>query len=143
MGVIVVGVDGSEPATQAALAAARLAAALGSELRVVSAYGKLEVERVEDDQELVFSTAEDASSVADETISRLRAAYPQLVASAQAASGKPADALLAVAEQADAELIVVGNKRVQGVSRILGSIATDIARKAQCDLYIVHTHARR
>ena len=40
MGVIIVGVDGSEPSAQAALAAARLASALGSELRVICAYGR-------------------------------------------------------------------------------------------------------
>ena len=42
----------------------------------------------------------------------------------------------------DADMIVVGNKRVQGAARILGSIASEVARKAQCDLHIVYTHAR-
>lgn len=143
MGVIIVGVDGSEPAAQAALTAARLAAALGSELRVVCGYGKFEVERIEDDADLSFSTAESAAEVGEETVRRLRAVYPGVDATVQATGGKPADALLAVAEQTDAELIVVGNKRVQGASRILGSIATEVARKASCDLYIAHTHTRR
>jgi nucleotide-binding universal stress UspA family protein len=143
MGVIVVGVDGSEPATQAALTAARLASALGAQLRVVSAYGKLEVERVEDDRDLTFSTAEDARLVGERTTARIRDLHPDIEVVSQAASGKPAEALLSVAEAVDAELIVVGNKRVQGATRILGSIAAEIARKAPCDLYIAHTHARR
>lgn len=143
MGVIVVGVDGSEPATQAALTAARLAVALGSELRVVCAYGNYEVERVQDDRDLVFTTVEPATEVAEQTIGRLRNVYPNLSVSAQAAGGKPADALLEVAASADADMIVVGNKRVQGAVRILGSIASEVARKAQCDLYIAYTHARR
>jgi nucleotide-binding universal stress UspA family protein len=143
MGVIVVGVDGSEPAAQAALAAGRLARALGSELRVVCAYGNYEVERVQDDRDLVFTTVEPANEVAEQTIGRLKNVYPDLSVTAQAAGGKPADALLEVAEEVDAELIVVGNKRVQGASRILGSVATEVARKAQCDLYIAYTHARK
>ncbi|UDY25186.1 universal stress protein [Nocardioides sp. Kera G14] len=143
MGVIVVGVDGSEPATQAALTAARLAVGLGSELRVVCAYGDYEVERVRDDRDLVFTSVEPATEVAEQTIGRLRNAYPSLTASAQAAGGKPAEALLEVAASVDAEMIVVGNKRVQGAARILGSIATEVARKAQCDLHIAYTYARR
>jgi len=143
MGVIIVGVDGTEPAAQAALTAARLAAALGSELRVVCGYGKFEVEQVADDQELNVSTAESAVIVGEQAVRRLKAVYPEVNATVQASGGKPADALLAVAEQVDAELIVVGNKRVQGASRILGSIATELARKTQCDLYVAYTHARK
>ncbi|MGZ4452532.1 MAG: universal stress protein [Nocardioides sp.] len=142
MGVIVVGVDGSEPAAQAALAAARLAVALDAELRVVCAYGNYEVERITEDRDLVFTTVEPATEVAEQTIARLLNVYPNLDVSAQAAGGKPADALLEVATSVDADMIVVGNKRVQGASRILGSIATEVARKAQCDLHIVYTHAR-
>src|SRR5690606_28369663 len=44
----------------------------------------------------------------------------------------------------DASLIVVGNKRVQGVAgRVLGSIARDVAAHASCDVYIAHTHTRK
>jgi nucleotide-binding universal stress UspA family protein len=143
MGVIVVGVDGSEPAAQAALTAARLASALGAELRVMSAYGRFEVERIQDDRELSFSTAEDAHLVSDRVVARIRALHPEIEIASQAAAGKPAEALLSVAETVDAELIVVGNKRVQGATRILGSIASEIARKAPCDVYVAHTHARR
>jgi len=142
MGVIIVGVDGSDTATQAALTAARLAAGLGSELRVVSAYGKFEVETVGDDEELTFSTASEARSVAEGIIEKIRAAHPGLEVSAQAAGGKPAVALLSVAASTDAEMIVVGNKRVQGAARLLGSVATDVARKAPCDVYVAHTHDR-
>lgn len=143
MDVIVVGVDGSEPAAQAALTAARLAAALGSELRVVCAYGNYEVERVHEGGDDVFTTVEPASEVAEQTVGRLRNVYPDLSISAQVADGKPADALVEVAASVDADMIVVGNRRVQGAARILGSIASEVARKAPCDLHIAYTHARR
>ena len=40
----------------------------------------------------------------------------------------------------DASMIVVGNKRVQGAARVLGSIAGDVAKRAPCNVLIVHTH---
>jgi len=46
------------------------------------------------------------------------------------------------AESLGADLIVVGNKRVQGLGRILGSIAEDVAHHSTCDVYIAHTHQR-
>ena len=36
-------------------------------------------------------------------------------------------------------MIVVGNRRVQGATRVLGSIANDVARQAPCNVLIVHT----
>ena len=51
----------------------------------------------------------------------------------------PASALCDEAERLDASIIVVGNKRVQGISRVLGSIAGGVAKMAPCDVYIVHT----
>lgn len=46
------------------------------------------------------------------------------------------------AEELDAEIIVIGNKRVQGIARILGSIARDVAAHAPCDVYVAHTHSK-
>ena len=153
MGVIIVGVDGSEPSAQAALAAARLASALGSALRVICAFGRSE-ERTADGRgseygEWAFggrtldaSGLSGATRVAEGAIARIRAFYPRLEVSAHAVSGRPAAALLQAAEQFDAELIVVGNKNVQGASRILGSVAKEVAKRARCDLYVAHTTPR-
>ena len=132
--------DGNESAAQAS---ARLASSVGSELRQVSAYGKFGVTRIEGDDELISSTVEEAQANTEQVAIRIYAVHPDVAIVSHAASGKPAVALLAVAAMVDAELIVVGNKRVQGASRILGSIATEVAREAPCDLCIAHTHARR
>ena len=56
-----------------------------------------------------------------------------------AAHGKPAEALVEEAKRRNAELIVVGNRRVQGIGRILGSVARSVAQHAPCDVYIVKT----
>jgi nucleotide-binding universal stress UspA family protein len=141
--IVVTGVDGSDTANRAAMAAGRLAAALGIELHAICAYerGEVEVVHVGSD-EFELSTQASAQTVVDDVARALGASYPSLSITGVAMPGKPAEVLVSYAEKEAAEIIVVGNKRVQGVSRILGSIATDVAHKAPCDVYIAHTHER-
>jgi len=61
-------------------------------------------------------------------------------ATGHAREGDPADAILDVAEETGADLIVVGNKGMTGVSRfLLGSVPNKIAHHAPCDVLIVRT----
>jgi nucleotide-binding universal stress UspA family protein len=54
--------------------------------------------------------------------------------------GEPADALLAVAEETDADLLIIGNRGMSGVRRyLLGNVADRVAHHAPCSVYIVHT----
>ena len=53
--------------------------------------------------------------------------------------GSPAKALVSEAERREADLIVVGNVRMQGVGRVLGSVGADVLRQAPCDVLIVKT----
>jgi nucleotide-binding universal stress UspA family protein len=139
---IVTGVDGSETADTAALVAARLADALGAELHVVSAYRRYQVEHFEGGTiDVAISTKEQAQSVVDKSTRRLRKVFPEVTVHTKTKRGKPAEVLVHHAEEIDAHLIVVGNKRVQGVGRILGSIARDVTALAPCDVYVAHTHA--
>ncbi|WP_281445477.1 universal stress protein, partial [Paenarthrobacter nicotinovorans] len=48
-------------------------------------------------------------------------------------------ALVNEAEMQDARLIVVGNRRMQGLGRVLGSVANTVAHTAPCDVYIAKT----
>lgn len=138
-GPIVVGVDGSDTASKAAAHAAQLATALGAELHVVCAYGRDEVIEVvgAGSDRSILSTAEDAEGVAKRDADRLRA--PGLTVVAASVKGSPAAALVEVASRIDAAIIVVGNRRVQGISRVLGSIARDVAQHAPCDVLIAKT----
>ncbi|WP_110239712.1 universal stress protein [Nocardioides gilvus] len=140
---IVVGVDGSETAEAAALKAAALAEAMGAELVVVSAYAKLEVDTVRSgNEEFRFSTEEEALTTATQGAAIVREEFPGVTSRAESVQGKPAAALVTAAEEIGADLIVVGNKRVQGLGRMLGSIARDVAGHAPCDVYVAHTHER-
>jgi nucleotide-binding universal stress UspA family protein len=143
MPTIVTGVDGSETAAKAARAAARLAAGLGADLTIITAYGKLEVERIRvGAEEYVLSNEASAETIANQTVLALQQEHPGLTISVRPQQGKPAEALLTVAEELGADVIVVGNRRVQGLARVLGSIASEVAQRAHCDVYIAHTVSR-
>lgn len=140
---IVTGVDGSETAREAARTAAGLAMALGGRLHVLSAYGKFTEDTFTSGQEeITFNSVADAERTAAETMRLLRQEFPGVKITSAPSEGKPADALVKAAARLDAALIVVGNRRVQGIGRVLGSIARDVLSEATCDVYVAHTHPR-
>jgi nucleotide-binding universal stress UspA family protein len=135
---IIVGVDGSETALKAAEVAARLAASTGARLHVVTAYKPAEggVIAVGSD-EFVYSSADTALGVAQVATTHIAADVDEVTA--EAVPGKPQDVLIDEAKRLEAWLIVVGNRRMQGLGRMLGSIASDVAHHAPCDVYIAKT----
>jgi nucleotide-binding universal stress UspA family protein len=138
MSDIVVGVDGSATADEAARTAARLAEALGATLHVVTAYGR------DDSEVITVGSDEFRSSSRDDALTTARRvaadiAPPGLEVVAEAVDGSPSDALIATARRLDATMIVVGNRRMQGIGRMLGSVPNSVAHNAPCDVYIVKT----
>ncbi|MFF2315248.1 universal stress protein [Arthrobacter sp. NPDC058097] len=137
-GIVVVGVDGSDTARKAAEAARDLAAALGATLHVVSAF--------DTDRSDVFGTGSSKWLVSDadkaEQVARTVADTlgGDIKITHAAASGRPADALIREALSMEARLIVVGNRRMRGIGRVLGSVANSVAHSATCDVYIANTY---
>lgn len=137
---IIVGVDESESAYSAASRAAELAVALDADLWLVSAYGKREAEKLDlGGEEYLLSNEQSASGLLNSVKQRLREHAPEVRVNTSAEEGRPADALVNLEKRIDADLIVVGNRRVQGPMRVFGSIARDVAARTSCDLYVVHT----
>ncbi|MFP3580166.1 universal stress protein [Arthrobacter sp. SIMBA_036] len=137
-GVVIVGVDGSETALRAAHSAQQLAIALGAKLHVVSAFDSNKTEVVEiGTDKWVVSDAAEAEAVARTVAEQLK--DERLEVTYGPAYGKPGDALVKEAEILHAQLIVVGNRRMQGLGRVLGSVANTVAHTAPCDVYIVKT----
>jgi nucleotide-binding universal stress UspA family protein len=137
-GIIVVGVDGSETARKAAESARDLAAALGATLHVVSAFDGDRSERFgSGSNQWLVSDADKAEqvarSVADTLGGNIRITHA-------AAGGRPADALIREAISKEAKIIVVGNRRMRGIGRVLGSVANSVAHNAPCDVYIANTY---
>jgi len=136
--VIVVGVDGGEAASRAARRAAELAAALGASLHVVTATSRASVEEFPDRPGTdLITSGEVAEAVASDVAEELEGVVTDITTGVL--NAKPAAALVAEAERLDASLIVIGNRRAQGVSRVLGSVAASVAAHAPCDVYIVKT----
>jgi nucleotide-binding universal stress UspA family protein len=58
----------------------------------------------------------------------------------RAIEGAPVDALVHLAKDVKADLLVVGDVGLDSVAgRLLGSVPADVARKAKIDILIVHT----
>lgn len=141
--IVITGVDGSETAAAAARTAAELTQAYGGRLHVLSAYGKYKADTFSSgEEEIVFTTVKDAERTAESTVAELRRDFPAITITSAPSEGKPGEALVKAAERLDAHLIVVGNRRVQGPGRLLGSVARDVAAHASCDVYVAYTHQR-
>jgi nucleotide-binding universal stress UspA family protein len=132
---IVVGTDGSPTAKRAVAEAVRLAGALGAELHIVSAWEPMTgvaagfvMPPVEEDP-----TAEALAEAAD----AVRSA--DVPVKTHAVRGGAPDALLDVAAAVGANLIVVGNQRMHGARRVLGSVPNAVSHRARCNVLIVST----
>jgi nucleotide-binding universal stress UspA family protein len=56
-----------------------------------------------------------------------------------ASKDDPEDALIKIAEEIHADLIVVGNRGMKGARRVLGSVPNSVAHGAPCSVLIVDT----
>ena len=142
---IVVGTDGSDTATQAVRQAVDLARAVGAAVELVSAYEPVPAQRLQEerrdapeDLQWAISPREDVDATLGTAAEVARAAgvtvnvYPR--------QGDPADAILDVAEEQEADLIVVGNKGMTGAKRfLLGSVPNKISHHAPCSVLIIRT----
>jgi nucleotide-binding universal stress UspA family protein len=129
---VVVGTDGSDAADRAVGHAAWLCRRLGAELLVSHGYGGGGRDAAED-RRLGTSVLRDACA-------RIGQAP---VPTAHLRQGDAADALVSVARQERADLIVVGNRGL-GTRRVLmGTVAAKVAGSAPCDVLVAHTSRPR
>ena len=144
-GSMVVGTDGSDTAGEAVRQATELAVRLGATVHLVSAYepvseGRLREERQQapGDLQWMVNPREDVSVTLENAAERLRSEGVQVETHAR--EGDPADAILDVAEEQDADLIVVGNKGMTGAKRfLLGSVPNKVSHHAPCSVMIIRT----
>lgn len=134
---IVVGVSDAETSHVAGRQAFELAEQLGAKVHVVTA--------VDAGAHAVIEVGSDRFDIDDVDMARQAAdafvhtLSPRVEWTVHALDAKPADALVEVAEQVAADLIVVGNVRMQGLGRVLGSVGSDVVRHAPCSVLIVKT----
>ncbi|MET9494455.1 universal stress protein [Streptomyces sp. NPDC006552] len=142
---VLVGTDGSESSFTAVASAARLAAACKAELVVVCAYSPMRDTELAVAQDQLGREAYQVvgSAPAEDTLrtaaDRARAHGVAAVRSV-AVQDEPVAALVRTARECAADLVVVGNRGLRSLAgRILGSVPSEIARKAGLDVLIVHT----
>jgi nucleotide-binding universal stress UspA family protein len=143
---IVVGTDGSDTAGEAVDQAVDLAKLTGATLGIVSAFQPVPKRRIQGEQEGApadiaheFGPREDVNLVLDAAAAKARAAGVGDVTT-HPVEGDPAEAILNVAEEIKADLIVVGNKGMTGARRyLLGSVPNNVSHHAPCSVIIVRT----
>jgi nucleotide-binding universal stress UspA family protein len=142
---IVVGTDGSDTAAEAVRQAIDLAKISAAQLGIVSAYQPVPKRRLENEQQGVpadvqyeIGPREDVNLVLDGAAAEAK--KEGLEVQTHPVEGEPAEAILRVAEETDADLIVVGNKGMTGARRfLLGSVPNNVSHHAPCSVIIVRT----
>jgi nucleotide-binding universal stress UspA family protein len=144
-GSIVVGTDGSETAQEAVRQATELARRVGASIDLVSAYEPVPKARLRDERrdvpqevEWMINPREDVDATLGDAADHIREAGVEVETYAR--EGDPADAILDVAEEEKAGLIVVGNKGMTGAKRfLLGSVPNKVSHHAPCSVMIIRT----
>jgi nucleotide-binding universal stress UspA family protein len=126
---IVVGAHKSQTAQRAVAEAIELARTLGAHVHLVSAYPK--------DSGPIDGKDTPGRADAERSMDALVLASGALEFTTHALPGDPAKAILSVARDVGADLIVVGNKGMKGKGRFLGSVPNDVAHQAPCAVLIV------
>ena len=149
MKAILVGYDGTRPAERALSRAAELAKAFGSKVVVVSvatpepiatpgAFGMMHY---------YSRRTEELGLRADAALwqqhrERVQAFFADAGIGVEFAGvvGQQAEEIVEIAEQQQADLIVVGTRESGFIERLLaGSVSQGVARRAHCDVLIVHS----
>jgi len=145
---IVAGTDGSPSAQLAVDRAGELAKALETTVHVVSAHSSASAGE--------WMAAAGGVAVAERAdVEQGQQAAEKIVAEARnrlqrwginvqthVCQGEPAQALITVAEGEHAQMIVVGNRGMTGVRRLLGSVPNRVSHHARCGVLIVATQLR-
>jgi nucleotide-binding universal stress UspA family protein len=139
---VVVGTDGSNSSMRAVHRAGSIAGA-DAKLIVASAYSPQPddpkaLDALKDEGYKVHGAAPIYALLRD-AADRARSAGAQNVEE-RSISGSPVDALVSLAEEVGADLLVVGNVGLNTIAgRLLGSVPASVSRHAKVDVLIVHT----
>ena len=125
--------------------ATELAQQVGASISLVSAYEPVSNQRLRDekrevpkDMEWMVNPREDVEATLKEASEEVQGAGVKVETFAR--EGDAADAILDVAEEQNADLIVVGNKGMTGAKRfLLGSVPNKVSHHAPCSVLIIRT----
>ena len=140
---IVVGTDGSVTAHRAVRKATEVARLCSATLHLVMGYRPPQDMAVVGPMGMALGGPSE-DEVRSEVEGILQSLQEEIAAegvkvSVHAAPGRATDAILDVAEREQADLIVVGNRGVQGARPFLGSVPFNLLHHAHCAVLVVHT----
>lgn len=142
MQTVVVGTDGSADAQTAVRRAIEVTKGTGAVLHLVLAYSDAPSYR-----ETISSSAKsdpiNLREVAESVLARVEGEVESqgIEVETHARQGEPAHVILDVAQEQNADLIVVGARGLTGFQRfLLGSVSSKLAHHATCSLMIVREH---
>jgi nucleotide-binding universal stress UspA family protein len=146
---IVVGYHGTHPSEYALARAAQLARTFGSRVIVADVAAPALLQAAPGASGLMpydgFNTADPGVRPDERLWQQHRARIESFLAETDVpyefagVVGQPADEIVDVAERNNADLIVVGTREPGFVERLLeGSVSQGVARRAHCDVLIVH-----
>jgi nucleotide-binding universal stress UspA family protein len=140
LSTVAVGTDGSKTASTAVEAAAEIAQRFDARLVLLSAFqGGDDRPRgaTSGSEELQWTFDNDARvrEMLHRTEQDLR--ERKIDCTTMAEEGDPAEVLVRLAEECQADLLVIGNRGMQ--RRVLGSVPNTVTHKAACSVYVVKT----
>jgi nucleotide-binding universal stress UspA family protein len=139
---IVVGTNGTETADKAVTRAVELAKLTGASLHVVSAYEPAPAHvggsrPPAEAAEWAITPHFKVDAVLDRATDLAKGGGVEI--EVHGPKGDAASAIVGLAEEVGADLIVLGSKGMQGARRVLGSVPNTVSHRAPCDVLIVQT----
>jgi nucleotide-binding universal stress UspA family protein len=149
--VVVVGTDGSALGGPTVARAARVCLREDADLVIVCAYSEMSrrddaanVATLGGDPRAGQVLGRSAASTALASAVATAQEHGATIAAALLVDGEPSAALITVAEQRDADLVVLGAARERSVAeRLLGTVATEVTKRARCDVLVVRPRVDR
>ena len=135
---VAVGTDGSATAGRAVSEAAEIARRFEAKLVLLSAF-KDGASSAADDVNVELQWATSSSARVRSLLDRLEDGLRRqgIECETRADHGDPADVLVRLATECDADLLVIGNKGMK--RRVLGSVPNAVTHKAGCSVLVVKT----
>lgn len=136
---IAVGFDGTSTAAEAVKTAAEMAQALNAKLVLLSAFQDSDGPHPPDGHSVELEWAHNSSALAREVVERVERELRDrgIDCSTRVGEGNPGDVLVSLAEECEADVLVIGNKGLH--RRILGSVPKTVVQDAGCSVFLVKT----
>ena len=137
---VAVGTDGSATASKAVEAAIEIAQRFDAKLVLLSAFQGADsrprgAQAGSEEIQWTFDNDARVREMLRRTEQELR--DRKIECTTMVDEGDPADVLIRLAEECEADLIVIGNRVMQ--RRVLGSVPNTVTHKATCSVYVVKT----